>query len=133
MGNNRQKGTITQGSSGSSVKKVTQLQVEQFEGPIPHPELIREYEQICPGFAERFMVMAENQSKHRIETEKKIVAASTRESLLGQILAFILTSGLIGGSIFLFYNKMNIQGAASFFAAMATIIVPFLPNIRSRK
>jgi len=81
-------------------------QVEFTAGPIPPPELLRGYEQICPGGAERIIRMAETEGAHRRHMEEKALDAqiesmrrSYREARLGQVFAFsIATIFLIGGS-----------------------------------
>lgn len=45
-----------------AVAKVIQ---SEFSGPIPPPSIIKGYEDILPGTAERIVAMAENQAKHR--------------------------------------------------------------------
>lgn len=36
-----------------------------FSGPIPHPDLLAQYDQIIPNGADRILLMAEAQSRHR--------------------------------------------------------------------
>lgn len=44
---------------------------EIVSGPIPHPRLLREYNKLIPGAAERIMSMAEKQQDSRISAEKE--------------------------------------------------------------
>ena len=53
-----------------------QITVEQksfFSGPVPPPENLAHYEQICPGAAERILLMAEAEQNHRIKTDNEIL------------------------------------------------------------
>ena len=61
-----------------------------YSGPIPHPQLLREFNDVIPNGADRIMTMAENQSGHRIKLEEKVVDANNRDSLLGVIFAGII-------------------------------------------
>ena len=45
------------------------IAASRFSGPIPPPDLLRKYEEINPGFADRIMRQAEAQTAHRIEIE----------------------------------------------------------------
>lgn len=80
--------------------------VEFSSGPIPHPELLRGYEQICPGGADRIIRMAETEGDHRRRMEEKALDAQVEsmrrgylEARLGQVFAFaIATVFLVGGS-----------------------------------
>ncbi len=79
---------------------VGEVSQEYFSGPIPPPSVMRQYEEILPGSAERILKMAENQSSHRISMESKIIPRQQRESTLGQIFGFILSLLLIGYGIY---------------------------------
>ena len=63
---------------------------EQFTGPIPPPPIMKQYEEILPGSADRILKMAENQSEHRQSLEKKRLSFSNREVHLGQIFGFLI-------------------------------------------
>src|SRR5579859_6279965 len=78
-----------------------------FKGPQPPPELLAQYEQIAPGWANRLLEMGERQQLHRIESEKEALALSREEltqnrlwidyARTGQImgfLAFLLVAGI---------------------------------------
>lgn len=74
--------------------------------PFPPPELLRGYEQVCPGGADRIIRIAEAEGGHRRQMEQNEFAAQVesmrrgyREGRLGQIFAFsIATIFLVGGS-----------------------------------
>ena len=78
-----------------------QIQIKSYSGPIPSPEQLAEFETILPGLADRLVSMAENQSAHRIETEKFVVRSQQRQSGVGQVLAFIIAVLAICGGIYL--------------------------------
>jgi uncharacterized membrane protein len=47
------------------------LQVEAFSGLLPHPEVLKEYEAILPGVAERLLVLTEREQANRNDLEKE--------------------------------------------------------------
>jgi uncharacterized membrane protein len=51
-----------------------------FAGPLPPPDLLRGYEEVCPGAADRIIAMAERQAQHRQALEKSMLAATTAET-----------------------------------------------------
>src|SRR5215208_3013591 len=77
----------------------------RFEGPLPPPEFIREYNSLVPGAAERILVMAEKQLAHRLQLEKKDLEADTADAVSaraearrGQWLGFAIAAlTIIGG------------------------------------
>jgi len=97
-------------------KTTIQAQATSFQGPIPPPELLREYNEIVPNGAERIVKMAETQSAHRIHLESTVILGDDRRANWGLftgftigvliiVLSFVLvlkghdTSGTILGSI----------------------------------
>lgn len=81
------------------IQSIQAVRHEAFSGPIPHPELLQGYESVKPGFAERIVVMAEEQQKHRFDCEDKMVKGTVSESKRGQWMAFIIAILFLIGSI----------------------------------
>lgn len=73
---------------------------ELFEGPMPPPALLRQYEQIVPGAAERILSMAERQLDHQIHWERTAIHSQARNSFWGLCFGFLIAAGLIIGAIF---------------------------------
>lgn len=79
---------------------------EFFEGPIPHPIILRQYEQISPGAADRILAMAERQSQHRQELEREVVRSDITNEKRGMNYSLIITLGLmLIGAILLYLNR----------------------------
>ena len=79
------------------IKAFCTIQQTSFQGPLPPPDMMKGYESVLPGAAERIMKMAENQSTHRMNMESK----SMRMKKAGQIFGFIITLFIIGLSFWL--------------------------------
>lgn len=82
------------------------LRAVSFSGPIPPPDLLRGYEEVCAGLADRMFAFVEKQGDHDREIEKQVVAiqahrskAQLMEARIGQCFAFLITVAamLIGG------------------------------------
>ena len=54
--------------------------VEFFSGPFPHPDILKKFNDVVPGSAERIIKMAEDQSAHRKELENKVIASDISRS-----------------------------------------------------
>lgn len=61
-----------------------------FEGPIPPPDLLRQYNEIIPDGANRIVRMAENQSGHRIELETTVIKGDNKRANWGLITGFTI-------------------------------------------
>ena len=62
----------------------------RFEGPLPPPSILAQYDQVAPGAAERILGMAERQSSHRIALEARVVSSDVVRSYLGLLLGFVV-------------------------------------------
>ena len=62
----------------------------RFQGPIPPPQLLREYNEVIPNGADRIVKMAETQSAHRIELEACIVKGDDRRANWGLATGFTI-------------------------------------------
>jgi uncharacterized membrane protein len=73
--------------------------VSTYAGPIPPPELLEKFNEIDPGRAARLMDWAEDQSRHRMALESKVVGSDIRRSWQGLWCAFTITmTAIILGS-----------------------------------
>ena len=84
----------------------TAIKRESFSGPIPHPEILRGYESIKAGFAERIVSMAEREQEHRFkcdnhqfECNQKIIENVASDSRRGQYFALIISILFLGASM----------------------------------
>lgn len=108
---------------------------EEFSGPIPHPDIMKKYEDILPGATDRIMAMAERQATHRQELEKKIVMSESRDGMLGVVFAFLLGIGcLVAGTIMVFCVPQSggaIAGAIVGVTGIGTITSNFIRSAKS--
>lgn len=61
-----------------------------FSGPLPHPDVLREYDAIVANGAERIFQGFEAQTKHRLQLEDFAVKSQIKQSGRGQIFGFII-------------------------------------------
>lgn len=116
----------------SQQQSLTAVKTE-FSGPLPHPNLLQQYEEICPGFAERIVGSWEKETSHRHDLEKMVVDAEIegqrnipKEIKRGQWLAFTLSLLflLVGG--FLAYHGKEASGSIIGGAGFIGTITSFL-------
>ena len=73
--------------------RTSTLEIQQFAGPLPPPQVLQEYNRVIPGAAERLLVMAEEPAKHRRELERRVVRWNTLNETLGILAAIIVVCG----------------------------------------
>lgn len=79
---------------------VSLITEERFSGPIAHPKHLREYEEICPGAADRIMRMAENNMAHHHAMQEKAVTADVDDLRNGRRYGFAALALLFVGAVF---------------------------------
>jgi uncharacterized membrane protein len=104
-----------------------------YSGPIPPASEMMKYEEACPGLPSRIMEMAEKQSAHRQHIEAIAIKASSRNSTLGVIFAFLLAiATLCIGGLCIFLDKDGL-GTLIGGAGLASIVGAFIYGTRSNR
>ena len=96
--------------------------VEQFSGPLPHPQLLKGYNDAFAGCAERVVAMVERQSAHRQQIERMVIESNCNAQSRGQWFAFILGFLVIGGGIYLLAEGRSIEGFSAIILAVGSLI-----------
>ena len=117
---------------------------EHFQGPLPHPDILYKYSQINSDIPNKIIAMAEEQSKARLENEKKehdniielrnsYAKQEAKYNNNGQLYAFIVILVLIlGGFILILFNK-DIGGYVTIGVAIAGAIANIMYNNNEEK
>lgn len=116
---------------GDIVRKSISL---SHTGPLPHPDILRGYEETLPGAAERVLEMAEKEQNHRIDMENKLQEADSRDSLLGIKFAYriSMTVTIVGAIIVIvsLFMRQNIAGiifgGAMSLSGMSGVVAAFV-------
>ncbi len=100
---------------------------------MPHPDILRKYDELLPGAADRILKQAENQTSHRIDIEKKVIQNNIINSRLGLIFGFIIGILGIGGGIYLTVLGFDVFGPILGTGTLASLIYSFIYGTNSRK
>jgi uncharacterized membrane protein len=112
---------------------VQQHSAEFFSGPLPHPDILKKFNEVVPGSAERIIKMAEDQSAHRKELEKKVIASDIYRSKWGQILGFIIAiMGLAVSAAVAIYGSA-IAGGIIGVGTLASLVSVFMYGSKAKK
>ena len=82
---------------------------ERYEGPLPRPDHLREYEDILPGAAERIFSSSERQLEHNISSARFALEAQVADTRRGKdygagLFAFLIVCAF--GSLFVTDNPL---------------------------
>ncbi len=99
---------------------------EQYSGDIPHPKLMKEWNDVVPGSAakivERFVV----QSDHRMELEKSVVKANNFKQYTGPVFGFLIAMTTIVGGIYTSLQGLPFLGGPLTFSGLAILVGAFI-------
>ena len=103
---------------GEKGKKVVASATMTYTGPIPTPDMMRKYDAVNPGFSERIMRLAEEDSKRdtmMVETESRRVDRSLDIESRSQWMLFVLLLILVAAAVYFFYVG-NVKAGLAFLA-----------------
>jgi uncharacterized membrane protein len=109
----------------------TQQQINQvtvagsFAGPLPPPNMLANYNQAFDGCAERIVAMAEKQSEHRQQLEKRALEAGIIGERRGSIFGFIAIMTAILGGVLLIAIGKSVDGLATVITSLVAFASVF--------
>ncbi len=112
---------------------------EEYSGPLPQPAMLKGFEEIVPGAADRILSMAEREQAHRhafleekLKQDGKELEGLLRANKISQRQAFVLVLALIGAGCFLTYLDHTAVGMTIFGTTIISVasifIVGFVKN-----
>ena len=100
--------------------------VQHFQGPLPPPQALVQYEAALPGCAERIVSMAEEQAAHRRALESRVITENLAAERRGQIFAFALVLVTIAVGALLIYLGRDASGLTAIIGALASLVAVFV-------
>jgi uncharacterized membrane protein len=110
---------------------VSVVREERFSGPIAHPRHLREYEEICPGAADRIISMAEQELSSQREIAKTIVDAEVKNRHFGMWAGLLAFGFLVSGAIVSVIFNQNVLAFFFLSAAAIGVVGKFIDGRRS--
>ncbi len=122
-----------------------------FSGPLPPPSVLKQYEQVLPGLADRIVTMAENEEAQRhaqnqlalkaeidlqksaLEAEQEAMRAEMKEARWGQVLAFCIGSLTIGAGAYLALHGAQISGTILGSGGVVGLVSVFIYGRKGKK
>ncbi|MGL4403727.1 MAG: DUF2335 domain-containing protein [Fusobacteriaceae bacterium] len=124
MNSRQHKGSIAKQTSGN--QQVTITKQEAYQGPLPHPDILKGYAEVVPTAAERILIMAEKEQSHRHKLDKDQMFTFKFISIGGLCSAFFIALVIIFGGIYLIIKDKPTQGFALVLGAVGAIVGAFV-------
>lgn len=104
-----------------------------FQGPLPPPDILVQYNEASPGAADRIIALAEKQSEHRMHLEKTVVEGDSRRASWGMGAGFTLSVLMIAAAGYMAYAGAPWAGVSLGGLNIATLAGVFVYGTRSRR
>jgi uncharacterized membrane protein len=115
-------------------QQIVQAQISaSFSGPLPHPDILVRYNDAVPDAAERILAMAERQSAHRIDLEKRVITADIRRSNFGLAAGLIVALAFLVGSVVLVLSGYAVEGTIFATVDIAGLVATFVYGTERRR
>ena len=85
----RRRGLTSRSTTPRTREELISAEARFFQGPIPDPQTLQEYQKVDPNFPERILALGEAQSAHRQQQETYHLKGSTIARFVGLGLAFL--------------------------------------------
>lgn len=104
-----------------------QYQIERkWEGPMPSPSTLAQYDMVKPGLAQRITAMAETVATSDIKSRAKIADAEIERARTGQAMAALITTIALGAAIYFFTADNPAAGGVLLSVPVIMLVRAFL-------
>ncbi len=86
--------------NASSNDEAAQTVSAYWNGPLPPPAVLEDFDRVVPGGAERIFAAWEGETAHRHALEKRNLLLSAVDTILGKVFAFLFVCGALGACIY---------------------------------
>jgi uncharacterized membrane protein len=97
-----------------------------YQGLLPPPEMLAQFNQVIPNGADRIVSMAESQQQHRQALESAVVNGNVIAQRRGQLFGFLLGLVAIVGGIGLIAFDKSTQGLVAIITAFVALAAVFV-------
>ena len=104
------------------------IKQETFRGSIQHPDILKGYEAIKEGFAERIVQMAEQEQESRIKVNETIVNGTLKANSRGQWMGFAIAVLFLGASVALALYGQSVVAGILGGGTIVSLVAIFVTN-----
>jgi uncharacterized membrane protein len=106
---------------------------EFYQGPFPHPEFLKKFDEIEPGSSARLLNLIVDQGRHRMGLETHAVNSDIKRSWWGLILGFVVVMSACGVGGAAVWTGAATAGCSLIGAAIASLAGCFVVGTYSRR
>ena len=107
--------------------------IESYKGPLPHPDILKKYDEIDPSFSKIIFQHFEKEQNHRHSIDNKSIDGAIKSDKRAQWMAFILSFLIITTGVVATFCGYEIFGASAVGFNIAGLIAAYLKGRTSNK
>lgn len=107
-------------------KRAVSITHSSWVGPLPPPQFLRDYDDIVPGAANRFIELTEREQLHRHSIETWLVRGDVIRSLTGVGAAIVLSALFLGAGVYLISQGHEWTGGIIGLSGLTGLVTAFL-------
>lgn len=104
-----------------------------YSGPIPHPAILKQFDDLDPGRAAKILALAEDQSRHRMHLERTVITSDIWRSWAGLASGFLIAIIFGGLGTYLTINGHEWAGGTIATTPVVGLVGAFIYGTHSRK
>ncbi|MBD2326284.1 DUF2335 domain-containing protein [Alkalinema sp. FACHB-956] len=108
------------------------MEVYGFQGPLPPPSILKAYDLVEPGLANRIVSLAEKQAHHRMNLEKTVITGDDKRAWAGLVAGFVLACLGFVGSYDLIRNGKEVSGSILGGGVLVSLVGVFVYGTNKR-
>ena len=113
-------------------RQVVLQKLEIYQGDLPHPDILKGYQDLDSDAAKKIIDNGIAESQHRREMEDKYLSGNIASHKLGQLFGFIIALVVIIGGIYLIATDKQIAGSILTGATALGLIGLFTGNSQNK-
>jgi len=103
-----------------------------WQGPLPPPSVLREFDNALPGTAERIVRMAESEVAHRQAHENQVLSNIASDTKRGHYIGFAITTMCVAAAVYCVWLRLDWEFAAVFIGLPLVVIVQSFLGAKKR-
>lgn len=100
-----------------------------YQGPIPHPDILKGFKDVDASFPERIMKMAEKHADASIREQDRISRSNAIVPIIGQFFTLLLGILGVGSGVFLALKGFGAASIAAIIGGFAPIVIAAINNL----
>ena len=92
-------------------QQIVMSRMELYQGDLPHPDILRGYNELYPEAAKRIIENGILETEHRRRQDKIYLNGMLAERTRGQILGFVIALVIVASGVYLMANEHILAGS----------------------